>query len=170
MREYYIFDPLDELEPSFQGYALRDNRLEPLPALPSGGRMSPLLGAELRPMAMAATDMRPPATYLRLIDPRTDDPVLVPEEAYQNFDDVSREYANASRDIRAAEARADAEVRTRQEAQRRADDMQRWAEAEAHMRGIMEEQAARLQEALRAARAQLAQLQGGDGAPTDRDT
>ncbi len=84
--------------------------------------------------------MRPAAIYLRLIDPRTGNPILVPEEVYQDFDEVSREYAAARRDTLAAEGRAESEARARQAA---------------------EERAARAEAALRAALAQLEQRQHG---------
>ncbi len=79
-REYYIFDPQQETTPSFLGFASRDGRMEPLPHVSSGGVLSPLLGAELRPMSMGATERRPSGVWLRVIDPLAGTPIAVFEE------------------------------------------------------------------------------------------
>ncbi len=80
--EYYIYDPLQETAPSFAGFELRDGRMEPLQARPDGGIYSPLLRAELRPMAMTETARRPAGLWLRVIDPRTGAPIPTAEEEH----------------------------------------------------------------------------------------
>lgn len=70
-REYYIFDPAGSLDPAYRGYRARGGRLEPLPN-PSGVSItSPLLGLELRVVD----------DWLRVIDPRTNAPYLLPAQA-----------------------------------------------------------------------------------------
>ncbi len=68
--EYYIYDPQQVLKPPFQGFEARGGKMVPLPKLPSGGILSLLLGAELRPIG----------TVLRVIDPVRSVPILVPDE------------------------------------------------------------------------------------------
>ncbi len=84
-KEYYIYDPQQETEPPFLGFESRGGRMEPLPALSSGGVMNPSLGAELRPVAMGQTEWRPAGTWLRVIDPRTNKPIALTDELYRDF-------------------------------------------------------------------------------------
>ena len=84
-KEYYIYDPQQETEPPFLGFESRGGRMEPLPALSSGGVMSLSLGAELRPVAMGQTEWRPAGTWLRVIDPRTNKPIALTDELYRDF-------------------------------------------------------------------------------------
>ena len=64
-REYYIYDPLHTLVLPLQAYRYEGGRPVPLPV--ARGRVrSPLLGAELRVVG----------TYLRVVDPRTGEPIL----------------------------------------------------------------------------------------------
>jgi len=83
--EYYIYDPLQETAPWFMGFELRDGRMEPLLARPDGGIYSPLLRAELRPVAMMETTRRPAGTWLRVIDPRTGEPIPIAEEEHDDL-------------------------------------------------------------------------------------
>ncbi len=96
-QEYYIYDPQQEMDPPFLGYALRDGRMERLPGLPHGGIESPLLGTELRPMAMARIEWRPAGVWLRVIDPRTGEPIPVAEEEHVAFR-TTREQLTATRE------------------------------------------------------------------------
>jgi Uma2 family endonuclease len=68
--EYYIYDPQQELSPSFQGYIRRGDALEPMTPRSSGAIDSPLLGAELRQVGI----------YLRVIDPATGLPIRTADE------------------------------------------------------------------------------------------
>ncbi len=81
-REYYIYDPNEQIAPSFRGYERQvgDTGFRDLAVLPSGGIISPLLRTELRPMAMAADENRLAATYLRVIDPTNGLPIRPPED------------------------------------------------------------------------------------------
>ena len=73
-REYYIYDPQQELEPPLRGFVLAEGRAAPL-ALGGGGQSieSPLLGVELRIVGQ----------YMRLIDPGTGQPYPTVEEREQ---------------------------------------------------------------------------------------
>ncbi len=84
-KEYYIYDPQGAMDPPFLGFESRHGRMEPLTPLASGGIMSPLLEAELRPMPMAETPRRPAGTWLRVIDPTSGRPVRVAEETHDAF-------------------------------------------------------------------------------------
>jgi len=83
--EYYIYDPLQETSPWFMGFELRDERMESLQARPDGGIYSPLLRAELRPVAMTETTRRPAGIWLRVIDPRTGEPIPIAEEEHNDL-------------------------------------------------------------------------------------
>jgi len=84
-KEYYIYDPQQEMDPPFLGFESRHGRMEPLTPLASGGIISPLLRAELRPMPMAETPRRPAGVWLRVIDPASGRPVRVAEETHDAF-------------------------------------------------------------------------------------
>jgi len=84
-KEYYIYDPQQEMDPPFLGFESRHGRMEPLTPLASGGIISPLLRAELRPMPMAETPRRPAGVWLRVIDPASRRPVRVAEETHDAF-------------------------------------------------------------------------------------
>ncbi|MDQ2831040.1 MAG: Uma2 family endonuclease, partial [Chloroflexota bacterium] len=79
-QEYYIYDPQQEMDPPFLGYALRGGRMERLPYTPHGGVESPLLRAELRPMTIPQMEWRATGVWLRVIDPRTGEPIPIAEE------------------------------------------------------------------------------------------
>ena len=96
-QEYYIYDPQQVMDPPFLGYALRDGRMERLPEAPHGGIESPLLGTELRPMAMARMEWRPAGVWLRVIDPRTGEPIPIAEEEHVAFR-TTREQLTATRE------------------------------------------------------------------------
>ncbi len=69
-REYYIYDPQQVMVPPLRAYARRGDTLTPLALLPTGAVVSPLLGAELRPVGI----------YLRIIDPSTGLPFRTADE------------------------------------------------------------------------------------------
>jgi len=88
-REYFVYDPQLVMQPILKGFALRDDGFEPLPMLPNGGIVSPLLRAELRPMAMPQGEQRPAGTYLRVFD-------AVTGQLYPVYDEhVAREEGRA---------------------------------------------------------------------------
>ena len=142
-REYYIYDPLHKLVPPLRAYRYEGGRPVALPV--TGGRVvSPLLGAELRVVGM----------YLRVVDPRTSEPMLMSAEERQ---------ARIAAELDAAAerwARREAEARTREEAEARhtAEAMAREAEARANE---AEAQARQTALALQEALAQLARLSEG---------
>ena len=127
-REYYIYDPLHTLVPPLRAYRYERGRPVALPV--ARGRMvSPLLGAELR-----------------VVDPRTGEPILMtPEERRARIaaqmDAAAEHWARREAEVRAgeaearateAEARAEVEVQERRVAEARADeeaDARRAAEA-----------------------------------------
>jgi len=96
-REYYIYDPQQETEPWFQGFESRAGRMEPLSLLSSGGIMSQLLGAELRPVAMEETERRPAGTWLRVIDPRTGEAVPIAAEEHDDLRETREQLAEETR-------------------------------------------------------------------------
>ncbi len=69
-REYYIYDPQQVMVPPLRAYTRQGNTLAPLTLLPTGAVVSPLLGAELRPVGI----------YLRVIDLATGLPFRTAEE------------------------------------------------------------------------------------------
>jgi len=84
-KEYYIYDPQGAMDPPFLGFESRHGRMEPLTPLASGGIISPLLRAELRPVFMEETPRRPAGDWLRVIDPVSGRPVRVAEETHDAF-------------------------------------------------------------------------------------
>lgn len=73
-REYYIYDPQQDLEPPLRGFVLAEGRAVPLPLGAEGQSIeSPLLGVEMRMVGQ----------YLRLMDPRTGQPFPTIEEVEQ---------------------------------------------------------------------------------------
>ncbi len=97
--EYYIYDPQQETNPPFLGFALRGGRLEPLPVSPGGGIMSVLLGAELRPMAMGETERRPDGMWLRVIDPRSGLPLPTSEEVQRDLGTTRHDLQTTRHDL-----------------------------------------------------------------------
>ncbi len=160
VREYYIFDPNGEAPSSLQGFALREGRMTPVPLLPGGGIMSPLLEAELRPIAMEETVYSPAAVYLRVIDPATGEPIPTAEELRDDYEEVQRDYlATRAWAAREEDARRLAEQRVAREEDARRLAEQRVAREE-DARHAAEDRAATAEAALREALAALARQQG----------
>ncbi len=147
-KEYYIYDPEQVMTPPFQGFALRGGRMQPLPVGPGGGMYSALLGAELRPVTMAATERRPGGTWLRIIDPTTGQPVPLAEEDYRALE--------AALDHLAQEAQAHAAA---EQARTAAEEARAAAE---QARAAAEERVAYLEAALQALLADPTRLQDPD--------
>ncbi len=126
-REYYVYDPQLVMRPILKGFELRQGRFAPLPIDASGGIISPLLRAELRPMPMAGVGDRLPGTYLRVIDARTGQPFPVPEELQHNYEGLQHDYVVAQQRLGAEQQARDEAERARQAAEQRA------AQAEAEL-------------------------------------
>ena len=156
-REYYIYDPLHKLVPPLRAYRYEGGR--PVELSAAGGRVvSPLLGAELRIVGM----------YLRVVDPRTGEPMLMTAEERRARIAAELDAAAERRARRGAEARAHEEVEARRAAEakvREAEANVRQAEArtsEAEARaGEAEAQARQTSLALQEALARLARLSEG---------
>jgi Uma2 family endonuclease len=97
-REYYIFDPARALQPPFRGYSIGQGSAEPLPNPTGHSIVSPLLGLELRVVD----------GWLRLIDPRTNAPYLLPAEEREARQRAEREALEAKEAAHAAQAAAHA--------------------------------------------------------------
>ncbi len=134
-REYYIYDPQLEMVPPFQGFSLRGGRMEPLPALPSGGISSPLLETELRPMPMAATQRHMGGTWLRVIDPWSGQPISVSDEEHDALEATQEQLTEAREELTETREELTAEARARVAAEERA------ARAEASLQALLAEQA-----------------------------
>ncbi len=104
-REYYIYDPKQEMAPPFLGFERRGERMEPLPRLASGGIYSPLLGAELRPLAIGQSERRPAGVWLRVIDPATGRPIPIMDEEHRDLEEA-REQLTDTREHLTEEAHA----------------------------------------------------------------
>jgi len=102
-REYYVYDPQGEMDPVVQGFERRGDRLEPLPPTANGGVYSPLMRAELRPMAMEASGIRLAGVWLRVIDPATEQPIPLAEEEHNSLQEERLAHAAAERARLAAE-------------------------------------------------------------------
>jgi len=132
-QEYYIYDPQQVMVPPLLGYESRGGRMEPLAALAGGGVWSPLLGTELRPLAMARIEWRPAGVWLRVIDPRTGEPIPVAEEEHHELQATREQLTVEERARLAAERRAADEERARlaaDQARLAADQRAEQAEAE----------------------------------------
>jgi Uma2 family endonuclease len=137
VKEYYLYDPLKDLRPYLRGYSLISGHYEPLTQLTDGmGYRSPILGTELRVIG----------DWLRVIDPVSGEPLLIPAELA-----AARREAEERAAHQTERARRESE-RAHREAQRAYSEAQR-ADREAHARQGAE---AALQEAL----AELARLRG----------
>jgi len=148
-REYYIYDPQQVMVPPLWAYARQGDTLAPLALLPTGAVVSPLLGAELRPVGI----------YLRIIDPATGLPFRTADE--ERRDRIAEEQARI-----AAEGRANTEERARLAAEGRAtlEEQARLAAEgrlalEEQARLVAEERVARAEAALHEALAKLADRQ-----------
>ena len=154
-REYYIYDPQQEMDPVFRGYELREGRMEPLPLLSSGGIMSPLLRAELRPMDMGAMDWRPAGTWLRVIDPTSGQPIPIADEEQRDLLATHEELTGTREEL----------TGTREELTEAREELT----AEAQARRAAEDRAARAEAALQALLAEQASRQAGDTPAEDAD-
>ena len=115
VREYYIYDPQQAVDPPFAGYESRAGRMESLSLLPSGGIMSPLLKTELRPMMMEETSRRPGGMWLRVIDPQSGRPLPTSEEVQHHLATLQRDFAALQERLaRDDQARVAAEQRAAQ--------------------------------------------------------
>ncbi len=137
-QEYYVYDPQGEMDPPFRGFALSEGRMEPLPYTPGGGIESPLLETELRPMLIPRLviphiEVRPAGVWLRVIDPRTGEPIPIPEEEHGELEAMREQVTMEERARLAAE-------QARLAAERRAIDEEQ-ARLAAERRAIDEEQA-----------------------------
>ena len=110
VREYYVYDPQEEMDPVFQGFESRDERLEPLPLLASKGIYSPLFGAELRPVVMGGSERRPAGRWLRVIDPTTGRPIPLAEEEHDSLQAAEQARREAEQARREAEQARRAEA------------------------------------------------------------
>jgi Uma2 family endonuclease len=156
VQEYYIFDPQEEVQPPFQAYLRRGERLERVELNALGGIWSLLLETELRPQWMEESAERPAGLWLRAMDPETRQPVRVPEEVYRDL--RIEEQARQEAEQRAAQAElraAQAEHRSQAEAQARLE-AERQAQAEAQARLEAEQRAAQAEARLQALLAELA--------------
>jgi len=177
-REYYIYDPQHKVVPPLQAYRYEGEEAVPLPVA-EGRVVSPLLGAELRVVG----------AYLRVVDARTGEPMLMTEEERQARIAAERaaaaeRWARELADSRAAAAaaraeaeaearldaearateaaaRADEEARARHEADARAAEAEARVRDEAEARRLADHQACQTAQALQEALARIAQLSGG---------
>ncbi len=111
VREYFLFDPLEEyLSQQLQGFRLSQGYYQPMPLRPDGTLQSDELGLILRPEE----------SFLRLVDPTNDAPLLALDEA------MDRAHTEAQR------AQSEAQ-RAQFEAQRAQSEAQRADRAEAEI-------------------------------------
>ena len=152
-REYYVYDPQQEIDSPFIGYERRGDRLELLSTLASGGIYSPLLGTELRPMALGQSERRPAGVWLRVIDPATNQPIPLMDGEH-----------------RAVQATRDQLTETRDQLTETRDQLTETRDQlteEARARLAAEERAAQVEAALQAL---LADLKHDGGATSDPRT
>ncbi len=135
VRDYYVYDPAGAMRPRLRGYALRQDTLVDVPLLPTGGVWSTLLRAELRPTHMPGTQWEPEGTYLRVIDPATDEPIHVGEEVEQDYRAARQQLTMAERQLTMAERQLNAaqERLVREEQARLAEQQARLAEQQARL-------------------------------------
>ncbi len=136
-REYYIYDPLQEMDPSFLGFELRAGRMQPLPFLPSGGIASPLLGTELRPVAMTPVNWHPAGVWLRVIDPRTGEPIPIPDEEREDLHATRERLTTTQGRLNETQGRLTEEMQARRAAEEQA------AQARAELESLRAELARR---------------------------
>jgi Uma2 family endonuclease len=120
VQEYYIYDPEQRVRAWFSAYMRRGASLEPVPIGADGGIVSPLLGVELRPMAMSATPYRAAHTWLRVIDPQTGEMIAWTEEEHLRLQETMQAYLSAEERAAQAEQRARREEKARLAAEERA--------------------------------------------------
>jgi len=134
-QEYYIYDPQQAMVPPLRAYTRQGETLTPLALLPTGAVVSPLLGAELRPVGI----------YLRIIDPATGLP-------FRTADEERHDRIAAEEQVRLLAAERTTEEQARLAAEGRAT-------LEEQARLAAEGRAARAEAALRDALAKLADRQ-----------
>ena len=163
VREYFLFDPLDEyLRPPLQGYHLHQGRYRPLAVEADGALWSAALGLALHPRG----------EQLRLYDPERQRWLPMPQEEEMarraaeerasveaDARQAAEEQASVEADARqAAEERAGAEATARQAAEERAG-VEADARQAAEQRATVEADARRVAESqMAAAEAELARL------------
>lgn len=138
VQEYYIYDPEQRVRTWFTAYRRHGNSLEPVPLEAGGGIVSPLLGVELRPVAMPATPYRAAHTWLRVIDPQTGEMIAWTEEEHQQLQEAMQ--ARLVAEIRAQseeQARLAAEERAQRAEEARLAAEERAARAEAMLRELL---------------------------------
>jgi Uma2 family endonuclease len=144
VEEYYLYDPLQDLNPYLRGYRLVGAHYRPIPPHTTGiGYFSERLGTTLQVIN----------GWLRVIDPKTGNPLLIPDElaaARQEAEEQAERQAELAH--RAAERAQQETERARRESERAQQETER-ADREA---GARQEAEVALQEAL----AELARLRG----------
>ncbi len=137
-KEYYIYDPQQGMTPSLLGFARRGGRMEPLPPLPGGGIVSPLLRTELRPVATAETGQRLAGTWLRVVDPSTGEPIPFVEEERRDLAMARGRLVETQEQLTETRERLTAESEARLEAdQARLEAEDRAAQAEAALHALL---------------------------------
>jgi Uma2 family endonuclease len=137
VEEYYLYDPLQDLNPYLRGYRLVGAHYQPIPSQATVlGYFSERLGTTLQVVN----------GWLRVIDPKTGNPLLIPNELA-----AARREAEEQTE-RQAELARQATERARRESERAQQETER-ADREA---GARQEAEAALREAL----AELARLRG----------
>ncbi len=113
--EYYLYDPQRNNRPPLAGYRLVDGQYEP---------MTRLVGVEGYRSEALGTELRVIGPWLRIIDPATGAPLLIPAELATARDEAeaARDEAESARDEAesarsTAETRADGEAIARREAE-----------------------------------------------------
>ncbi len=152
VREYYVYDPAAMAPPHLRAFALQgeedERRLEEVALLPDGGVWSPLLRAELRPVAIRGIEWEPNAIYLRVIDPTTGAPIRVGEEALQDYRAAQEQVVALQQDYRVAQEQVVALRHNYEAVQEQAEEIgERLTESE-QARLAAEERARRAEEAL----------------------
>ena len=130
-REYYVYDPQQEIDSPFTGYERRGDRLEPLSTLASGGIYSPLLGTELRPMALGQSERRPAGVWLRVIDPATNQPIPLMDEEHRAVQATRDQLTETQDQLTETRDQLTEEARARLAAEERA------AQAEAALQALL---------------------------------
>lgn len=154
-----------ETTPAFAGFESRDGRMQPLPERPGGGIYSSLLRAELRPLAMEETEWRPGGMWLRVIDPRTGEPIPTADEEHNSLQAVRSELAMTRARAVALETQAAAMQGQLAEERERAAAMQEQLIREARAREATEERLARMEAALHEVQVLLTRQQDSEAPP-----
>ncbi|MGH2345007.1 MAG: Uma2 family endonuclease [Chloroflexota bacterium] len=144
VKEYYLYDPLKDLSPYLRGFKLVSGHYEPLVQLSDGmGYRSPMLG----------TTLRVRGDWLRVIDPESGEPLLIPAELAAAHREAEERAAYQTERARRESERAQSEAQRAQSEAQRA-----YSEAERADREALARQDA--EAALREALAELARLRG----------